>query len=255
MVSHYRTSSTTCAVARLCFAFTLIYTQFSVQVIPVLADEPGRGLTAQFEINYLKFIIDHHYSALRITELATGTDPARDAAISPSEGTSPSPTFPASAAKATLDEIRSLARRANRMQREEILEAQAFLRDWYKIEYQPQIRPMNRRQIELLEHTPAGEQFNHYWLETFSRHHYLATTRTLECLVSSELRHKALERYCRGILNGQLSEIDAMRELLCRNFNICDYQPLTGLKGRHTGSRSEDVFGLAVDGKDENEQP
>lgn len=205
----------------------------------VRGDEPGRGSTAQFEINYLKFIIDHHYSALRITELAAGTDVTRDTAISPSEGTSPSPTFSATTAKATLDEIKSLARRANRMQREEILEAQGFLRDWYKIEYQPKIRPINRLQIQLLEQTPAGEQFNHYWLETFSRHHYQATTRTLECLVASELKHKALERYCRGILNGQLGEIDAMRELLCRNFNICDYQPLRGLKGRHSGDDDE----------------
>lgn len=60
-----------------------IFTQVST---PAQADEPGRGLTAQFEINYLKFIIDHHYSALRITELAAGTDATRDAAISPSEG-------------------------------------------------------------------------------------------------------------------------------------------------------------------------
>jgi uncharacterized protein (DUF305 family) len=250
----YRDSLTASAAARLGIAFTVLCTLFTMQIVPALADEPGRGLTAQFEINYLKFIIDHHYSALRITELAAGTDATRNAVISPSEGTSPSPTFPATTAKAALDEIKSMARRANRMQREEILEAQGFLRDWYGIEYQPKIRPINRLQIELLEHSPAGEQFNHYWLETFSRHHYLAMTRTLECLTSSELRHKALERYCRGILNGQLAEIDAMRELLCRNFSICDYQPLVGLKGRHTGSRGEQVFGLAV-GEQEQEQP
>lgn len=235
----YKVDSTTHRIIGVFLRLGLICATFTMQLIPVLADEPGRGLTAQFEINYLKFIIDHHYSALRITELAAGTDVTRDAAISPSEGTSPSPNFPTTAAKATLDEIKSLARRANRMQREEILEAQGFLRDWYKIEYQPQIRPMNRLQIELLEQTSAGERFNHYWLETFSRHHYLAMTRTLECLVASELRHKALERYCRGILNGQLGEIDTMRELLCRNFSICDYRPLRGLKGRHSGDENE----------------
>lgn len=254
MLTH-RINSTAHASGRRLLTLAFLSATLIVQIAPVWADEPGRGITAQFEINYLKFIIDHHYSALRIAELAAGTDATRDAAISPSEGTPPSPTFAATPAKATLDEIKSLARRANRTQREEILEAQGFLRDWYGIEYQPKIRPVNRLRIELLEHTAAGEQFNHYWLETFSRHHYTALTRSLECLTSSELRHKALDRYCRGIVNGQLGEIDAMRELLCRNFNICDYQPLVGLKGRHTGSGSEEVFGLGTDAKDEDEHP
>jgi uncharacterized protein (DUF305 family) len=240
--------------ARRLLTLVFICAALIAQIGPVLADEPGRGITAQFEINYLKFIIDHHYSALRITELAVGTDTTRDAAISPSEGTSPSPTFTVTPAKATLDEIKSLARRTNRVQREEILEAQRFLRDWYKLEYQPQLRPSSRMRIQLLEQTPVGRMFDHYWLETFSRHHYIATTRSIECLVSSELKHKALERYCRGIVNSQLADIDAMRELLCRNFDICDYRPLVGLKGR-TGSDSEQVFGLRAEDTDEDQLP
>lgn len=56
------------------------------------ADGPGRGNTAQFERSYLVFIINQHYSALRMTELAAGTDPMRDAqVVAPQEGTSPTP--------------------------------------------------------------------------------------------------------------------------------------------------------------------
>src|SRR5690606_24678833 len=32
------------------------------------------GPTGEFERNYLEFILDHHYSGLRPTELAAGTD-------------------------------------------------------------------------------------------------------------------------------------------------------------------------------------
>jgi hypothetical protein len=65
-----------------------------------LADGPGRGATAHFEQHYLTFIIDHHYSALRMTELAAGTDPMRDAqVVAPQEGTSPTPRFAATPAK------------------------------------------------------------------------------------------------------------------------------------------------------------
>jgi hypothetical protein len=98
--------------------------------LPLAADGPGRGLTAQFEMDFLKFTIDHHFGALRATELAAGTDTKRNAEISPKEGTSPSPEYPSTAAKALLDEVKSLARRNNRLQREEILTAQALLREW-----------------------------------------------------------------------------------------------------------------------------
>ncbi len=208
-------------------------------MLPTRADEPGRGITAQFEIDYLKFIADHHFAALRMTELAAGTDPMRDAEISPNEGTSPSPNKPATPAKATINDIKSLARMANRGQREEILTALKFLREWYGIEYQPQVSIINNIRILVLEQAAAGDEFNHYFLETFSRHHYTAMTRSLECQVSSELNHKALQRYCRGIVNSQLNQIDAMRELLCDRYQICDYQPLVGVKGRHTGDEHE----------------
>lgn len=48
------------------------------------ANGPGRGATATFEKNYLVFIIDHHYSALRMTELAAGTDTQRNAPVNKS---------------------------------------------------------------------------------------------------------------------------------------------------------------------------
>lgn len=83
--------------------------------------------------------MDHHFSALRITELAAGTDATRDATIGAAEGTSPTPDFGATPARAGMDEIKSMARRANRAQREEILEAAKMLRDWYGLSYQPKL--------------------------------------------------------------------------------------------------------------------
>lgn len=226
-------------VGTLGLMLNLIFTFGLLAPASVRADEPGRGRTARFEINYLKFIADHHFSALRMTELAAGTDLTRDAEISPNEGSTPTPNKPATPAKATINDIKSMARLANRMQREEILTALGFLRDWYGIEYQPRISIINRVRIQILEEAAAGDQFNHYFLETFSRHHYTAMTRSFECQVASDLNHKALQRYCRGIVNAQLNEIDAMRELLCDRFQICDYQPLTGIKGRHSGDVGE----------------
>lgn len=212
-------------------AFLIGLLSFSAQ-----AEEPGRGLTASFEISYLKSIAGHHLSALRMTELAAGTDAMRDPAISPVEGTSPTPERQPVQAKAVSEELKSLARRNNRMQREEILTALKFLRDWYSIEYIPRIDRRGQAQIALLEQVPAGEQFDHLFMEVLSRHHFLALAPSQRCQVASDLEHHMLQRYCEGIVHSQINDISDMREMLCRDFSICDYQPLVGLKGRHSGS-------------------
>lgn len=204
--------------------------------VPLLAsaEEPGTGLTAGFEIRFMREAIDHHFAALRMTELAAGTDPERDSEISGDEGTSPTPETRATVSKAKLDEIRSLARRNNRMQREEILMTQMLLRDWYGIDHQPRLSPTSQAAIELLAQARPGREFDHLFLEVFTRHHFVITARATECLASLDLSHDALRRMCRGILEGQLVDIEEMRELLCREYHICDLIPLSGIKGRHS---------------------
>jgi uncharacterized protein (DUF305 family) len=221
--------------------FVLTSSLMAVLALPltVLADQPGRGLTADFEVNFLKMIIDHHYSALRITELAAGTDVHRNPQILPNEGTAPTPGMAATPAKAGLAEIKSIARRNNRMQREEILMAQEMLRHWYGVSYAPQLDNEGQMMIRTLERVQAGPQFDHAFLEVLSRHHYLALAPANNCVVASEIRHEELHRYCRGIIAAQLNDIEDMRELLEKKFNIVDYQPLKGIRGVHSGSDRE----------------
>lgn len=214
---------------------------------PAFADDPGRGLTAHFEINFMEMTIDHHFSALRMTELAAGTDLQREASISPSEGTAPTPGFAATAAKATLDDIKSLARRNNRMQREEIVTLQSYLKQWYGIDYQPRIRSDAQTLINILESAPAGNDFNHAFLETFSRHHFSLFQPLNGCLTGSDLEHYDLRRSCNDMWHSQTSDIDEMRHDLARHFHIFDYQPFSdeqplnvptdAPRGQHSGPR------------------
>ena len=203
------------------------------------AAEPGRGNTAHFEAAYLKFIANHHLSALRRTELAAGTDTPRDPAISAAEGTSPTSGRQPSQAKAQSDALKSLARRNNRMQREEILTAQHFLLEWYGIEYQPEVDKRGLAQIAILERATSGATFDHLFMEVLSRHHFAALEPSVRCQVAVELEHHELSRYCSGIVHSQINDISDMREMLCRDFSTCDYQPLRGLKGRHSGPEGE----------------
>lgn len=190
-----------------------------------LADSPGRGRTASFEVRYLRFIINHHASAVRMTELAAGTDVTRDPGLNAGEGTSPTPSFPPTPGKTSLDEIRSMARRENRMQREEIAAALHMLREWYGETFTPGIPPEGQRLIQYLEAAPAGPEFDRAFLQGLSWHHYMSLQASVDCQVNRELTHDELDRYCRGIVHAQISAIQDMRELLCKRFGFCDFQP------------------------------
>lgn len=190
----------------------------------VIADTPGRGRTAAFEVSYLQFIMNHHASALRMTELAAGTDATRDAALDPNEGTSPTSGFPTSPARSRLDQVKSIARMANRVQREEIAKAQRMLKDWYGMDTRPAITPEGRQMIDLLERAASGRDFDRAFLTMFSQHHYAALKPSVDCQVNREIEHDDLDRYCRGIVHAQINEITEMRKLLCQEFSVCDLQ-------------------------------
>lgn len=210
------------------------------------ANGPGQGLTARFEVEFMQMTIDHHFAALRMTELAAGTDHQRDPPISGSEGTSPTPGFAPTPAKATLDDLKSLARRNNRMQREEILTLQRFLKDWYGIQYQPRISGSSNAMIAMLERAQPGAAFNHVFYETFSRHHFTLMEPVNGCMTATDLEHFELRRECRNMWHSQISDIDMMRHELKKHFNIADYQPFKGLdplrgnegapRGQHSGN-------------------
>lgn len=51
-------------------------------------------------------------------------------------------------------------RRNNRMQPEEIMVLQTFMLKWYRITYQPKIRPESQTMINLLERAQLGDDFN-----------------------------------------------------------------------------------------------
>lgn len=211
---------------------------YPVQGVPATLDgqymAPGRGLTRDFEIQFLEFTIDHHYSALRITELAAGTDLQRNPVLSASEGTSPTPGYPPTTAKANLSDLRSLARRNNRMQREEILTLQSYLQQWYGITYEPHITSDGETMINILENAQAGRTFDLLFFEVFSRHHFMLLDRLNQCLTGSDLAHPDLASSCKGMWHSQVSDIDTMRREMARHYGIVDYQPFTDPKGRHS---------------------
>lgn len=67
----YRNSATPCAIAVIAFA----------PATPAAARDALGTTAARFEQQYLIFVIDHHLGALRMAELAAGTEVHRSAAL------------------------------------------------------------------------------------------------------------------------------------------------------------------------------
>jgi uncharacterized protein (DUF305 family) len=184
-----------------------------------------QGDTQSFEINFMKMVIDHHFAALRMTELAAGTDVQRDAHIGANEGTAPTEGFAATAAKATLDDLKSMARKDNRAQREEILTLQGFLKDWYGVFHRPRVRPDGQEMMDMLDAARPGAEFNRMFFEQMSRHHYSLMAPVNACMAGTDLEHYDLRRECLGMWQAQMLEVDHMRVELKKHFGIEDYRP------------------------------
>lgn len=159
------------------------------------------------DVNFLEFTIDHHFSALRMTELAAGTSTVG----STSHFAGSTETFPATPAKATDPVALSVAISANAAQRREIVEDQGFLQRYYGIpDYSPFVLPLNQPMLAALESAAPGDPFNIAFLELFSEHHAELIAPAEVCASSSP--HADIRAMCQNMVisqNMQISEMQA----------------------------------------------
>lgn len=166
------------------------------------------------EVQYLEFTIDHHFSALRITELAAGT-----AAVGSSSNVAGSPdVFAATPAKGTNPLVLETATMANAEQRMEITEAQGFLRGYYGIDYAPRLRPFAQPLIAALDQAAAGDPFNVAYLEVFSGHHESLLPPSQGCVEAAT--HEDVRAMCARIVEMQGQQIEEMRTELRETYGI-----------------------------------
>lgn len=166
------------------------------------------------EVQYLTFTIDHHYSALRITELAAGT-----AAVGSSSNYAGAPNvFPSTPAKATNPVALQLASMANMGQRREIVEAQGFLQTYYGIGYVPSSQPYLAPVVEYVDQAAPGDPFNIAFFEAFSGHHATLVPPSQACTTAAI--HADVQAYCAGIVANQTRQISQMRTELATTYGI-----------------------------------
>jgi len=173
------------------------------------------------EADFLEFTIDHHFSALRITELAAGT-----AATGSSSHFAGSPNaFPSTPARATDPVVLEMATTANSAQRMEIVDTQGMLEDFYDIGYVPRMRSSQGQLVDALEAAPSGDPFNIAFLEIFSGHHATLLPPAREC--ASVAPHAEVRAMCANMVAAQTREIEEMRAHLASRYGITEIPYVT----------------------------
>lgn len=166
------------------------------------------------EVQYLEFTIDHHYSALRMTELAVGTD-----SVGSSSNFAGSPdVYAATPAKATDPVAVQVATTANAAQRKEIVKGQSFLQTYYGIDFIPTLQPPLEPLVSYLDQTASGDPFNIAFLEDFSGHHATLIPASQQC--TTEAVHAEVQAYCASIVASQTMQISQMRTELADVYGI-----------------------------------
>lgn len=207
IASDRRTARTFAAASALAFAGLL--PAAAAHAVPMTAPPPF-----QSEVQYLEFTIDHHYSALRITELAAGT-----AAVGSTSNFAGAPdVFAATPAKATDPVALQVATMANAAQRREIVEGQDFLRTYYGIDFIPTLQPSLAPVVSYVDAAVAGDAFNIAFLEAFSGHHATLVPPSQACTTTAP--HADVQAYCASIVDSQMMQISQMRTELANVYGI-----------------------------------
>lgn len=158
--------------------------------------------TAQFEIRWMQNMIDHHHMAVMMAEICLQ--------------------------KAVHPELKTLCENIIAAQTREIRQMQGWLRDWYGITYEPQMKPGDMRQMEKMAALSPTE-FEIAFMEEMIRHHRMAIMEAQMALRKAS--HEELKQLARDIIRTQSQEIQQMRTWLCQWYNRCRGMEMGGGMG------------------------
>ena len=171
----------------------LAITALIFATLPGQANQPAPDQgTAKFEIRFLTGMIDHHHMAVMMAELCAG--------------------------RVVHAELQSLCDSIRASQSEEIQEMQVWLRDWYGINYQPQMKPGDQRMLADMAEM-SGAEFEIEFMEMMIKHHSAALKEAQTC--ERRAFHPELRQLCQNIISTQSQEISQMRNWLCVWYGIC----------------------------------
>lgn len=162
---------------------------------PAAADDPAdRSSTADFEVRFMKGMIDHHHMAVEMSELCVS--------------------------RATHSQLRSLCRQMSTAQQREIRELRGWLRHWYGMDHEPMMSPEEEQQLERLA-SLRGAEFEKEFMKMMIQHHLTAVRRSAQCVERASNEHDKLEDMCEMMIEDQVDEVRRMKHWLCDWHHVC----------------------------------
>lgn len=166
--------------------------------LPARADAPAPDpARAQFEVDFLTNMIDHHAMAVQMAEVCV------DRAVHP--------------------QLRSLCQDIITSQGSQISEMQNWLQDWYGITHEPVMGPEHGEMMAQLD-AASGAQFDEVFLQMMIEHHRTAVQEGVTCLRNAY--HSELRSLCRDIVASQTREIVQMNVWLCLWYGDCSFSSI-----------------------------
>ena len=147
----------------------------------------------RFEVKFLKTMIDHHYGAIKMSELCKG--------------------------RTIHAELQEMCDMVIAAQSAEITEMQGWLQSWYGESETPSLTGKARRQVEMLSQL-SGAAFEKAYMAILIEHHSMAVMMALDCL--NQAYHPEMLNMCAMMMAAQGDEIMQLRLWLMQWYGIND---------------------------------
>lgn len=145
---------------------------------------PRRG-QQRAEVRYMQFTADHHMMGVEMATLGEQ--------------------------KASNAQLSAINTRIRQEQAAEIEQVRTFLRDWYGIDYQPEMSRRDERDMRRLE-SLQGEAFDVELSKMFIRHHRQIIAASQKAL--RQITHEELRTVAENVITKQTAEIEEFETVL-----------------------------------------
>lgn len=148
--------------------------------------------TSNYEIKFMKGMIDHHAMAIMMGEMCLS--------------------------KAVHQELREMCQQIVAAQKQENDTMKSWLATWYGVSYEARMSDKDRKQMRELEKL-SGADFEKAFMPMLVEHHRMAIESAAVCL--ERAYHPDLINMCGDIVTAQADEIKQLRRWTCEWYGMC----------------------------------
>lgn len=154
----------------------------------------SKNENAQYEISFMEYLIDHHYSGILIDQQCVQ--------------------------KATHGKLIEMCKQGITSQQMQIKQMQSWLSQWYGIHYTPQLDAQGQAFVDAISALPSGRTFEIEFMSNLITHHLSAVIPSQTC--QSKASHDQLRDLCSKVVSMQSMEITMLKDYLCDWYALCE---------------------------------